>query len=54
MAYRPTTAPTTRSLVGAKELLMVLFVMALVAVPIIAAVTLARQLMEVASSTFGG
>lgn len=54
MAFRPTVAPTTRSLVGAKELLMVLFVMALVAVPIIAAVSLARQLMEAATATFGG
>ena len=54
MAFRPSPTPITRSLVGPKEFLTMLVIMALVAVPFIAAVAFARQVIEIASTTFGG
>jgi hypothetical protein len=53
MAYRTSPTPITRSLVGPKELLMMLVIVALIAVPFVAAVAFARQLIEIASASFG-
>ena len=54
MAYRPSPTPITKSLVGPKEFLMVLVIVALIAVPFAAAIAFVRQVIEIASTSFGG